>query len=202
MTAAPDPAVPALLRIIGPPAVGKMAVGHEIARRTGLRLFHNHLTIEPVLRVFEYGSPQFGRLVGEFRRRVLEEAAASDLPGLIFTYVCAFDDPGDQEELERYAAPFRERGGRVLLLELEASQEERLRRNEGAFRLSEKPSMRDLPAARRRLRETDAAYRLNSAGEYDGRDDYLRVDNTHRPPAEVAEHAIERFGLRRTDTSA
>jgi hypothetical protein len=48
---------PTLLIITGPPAVGKMAVGHEIATRTGLRLFHNHLAIEPVLR----------RNEGEFR---------------------------------------------------------------------------------------------------------------------------------------
>ncbi|GAA0433130.1 hypothetical protein Aca07nite_02490 [Actinoplanes capillaceus] len=37
-----------LLFIVGPPAVGKMTVGERIAARTGLRLFHNHLAIEPV----------------------------------------------------------------------------------------------------------------------------------------------------------
>jgi adenylate kinase family enzyme len=26
--------------IFGPPAVGKMTVGHEVARRTGFKLFH------------------------------------------------------------------------------------------------------------------------------------------------------------------
>ena len=33
--------------------------------------------------------------VEEFRRRILEEVAASPLPGLIFTYVWAFDVPAD-----------------------------------------------------------------------------------------------------------
>ena len=60
---------PTLLFIIGPVAVGKMSVGFEVAARTGFRLFHNHLTIEPVVRFFEFGSPPFDRLVGEFRRR-------------------------------------------------------------------------------------------------------------------------------------
>jgi hypothetical protein len=41
-----------LLFIVGPPAVGKMSVGFEIAALTGLRLFHNHLAIEPVLRFY------------------------------------------------------------------------------------------------------------------------------------------------------
>lgn len=201
MTNASAPPLPALLQIVGPPAVGKMAVGHEIALRTGLRLFHNHVSIEPVLRYFDFGSPQFSRLVGEFRRRLIEEVAASDLPGLIFTYVCAFDDPRDQQVLEEYAAPFRKRGGRVLLLELEASQEERLRRNEGTFRLAEKPSKRDVQASRRHLREVDSKHRLNSTGEYGswGDDYYVRVDNTYRAADEVAEHVIKRFGLDRLD---
>jgi len=42
-------------------------------------------------------------------------------------------------------------------------------------------------------------HRLNSTGEYVGRNDYLRVDTSHVPPDEVGEHVIERFGLDRTD---
>lgn len=41
-----------LLFLIGPPAVGKMAVGQELARRTGLKLFHNHMTVDLALRFF------------------------------------------------------------------------------------------------------------------------------------------------------
>ncbi|MEO6875756.1 MAG: shikimate kinase, partial [Opitutaceae bacterium] len=35
-----------LVFIVGAPAVGKMTVGDALAKRTGLRLFHNHLTID------------------------------------------------------------------------------------------------------------------------------------------------------------
>jgi ATP-dependent Lon protease len=52
-----DSPAPTLLFVLGPPAVGKMTVGNAIAEITGLKLFHNHLTIEPVLRLFEFGSP-------------------------------------------------------------------------------------------------------------------------------------------------
>ena len=107
-------AVPILVFVVGPPAVGKMAVGHELAARTGLRLFHNHHTIDLVLRFFDFGTPPFRRLVGEFRRRVFEEVAASNLPGLVFTFVWAFDDPSDRATLDEYAAPFRNRGARVV----------------------------------------------------------------------------------------
>ena len=184
-----------LLFVVGPPAVGKMTVGEQIAARTGLRLFHNHLAIEPVLRFFPYGSAPFARLVDRFRRDLIEEVAASDLPGLIFTYVWAFDLAADERAVHQFAEPFRRRGGRVLYLELAASQEERLRRNLGASRLAEKPSKRDVDFSRRNLLELDRRHRLSSDGRFDGRADYLRVDNTHRAPAEVAALAITHFGL-------
>lgn len=195
MTGNPRIRVPTLLYIVGPVAVGKMTVGQEIAARTGFRLFHNHLTIEPVLRFFEFGSPPFVRLVGEFRRRLMEEVAASDLPGLLFTFVWAFDLPGDHAALEEYARPFQRRGGRVLYLELQASQQERLRRCEGALRLAEKPSHRDVEASRRTLMELDAKHRLNSDGQFDGREDYLRIENTNLSAQQVAAQVIAHFGL-------
>ncbi|MEO6525543.1 MAG: AAA family ATPase [Gemmatimonadaceae bacterium] len=188
---------PALVFIVGPPAVGKMTVGSELAKRTGLRLFHNHHTIDLVLRFFEFGTPAYSRLVNEFRRRVFEEVAASELAGLIFTYVWAFDDPSDAEAVEQYAEIFRRRGGSVFFTELEAPQEERLRRSASDFRLAEKPFCRDLGAARRRLLDADTQYQLNSRGSFDERADYFRIDNTELGAAEVAERIIERFGLAR-----
>jgi hypothetical protein len=184
-----------LVVLVGPPAVGKMTVGHEVAIRTGLRLFHNHHTIDLVLRFFEFGTPPFQRLLGEFRRRIFDEVAASALPGLIFTYVWAFDQPTDTAAVESYTAPFRARGGRVVFVELEAAQEERLRRNETPFRLSEKPFKRDLAASRARLLADDATYQLNSQGAFDGREDYLRLHTTTVSAADVAERVIAHFGL-------
>lgn len=189
---------PLLLFVVGPPAVGKMTVGEAIAERTGLKLFHNHISIELALRYFEYGTPAFNRVNSEIRRQVVEEVAASSLPGLVFTLVWAFDEPGDYADVDAYAAPFRERGARVLFLELEATQAERLSRNGAASRLAEKPSKRDLEASRRGLLELDGRYQLNSSGTFDGRDDYLRIDNTLLTPDAVAERAVEHFGLPRT----
>lgn len=190
-----SPPASTLVFIIGPPAVGKMTVGYELARRTGLKLFHNHHTIELALRFFPFGSPPFGRLVEEFRRMILEEVAASDLPGLIFTYVWAFDQPSDHAYVARLAEICASRGGRVLYVELEATQEERLCRNQTEFRLAEKPSKRDVAISRQRLLEHDSVYRLNSGGELDGRADWLRIDNTLLSPSVVAERIIAHFGI-------
>jgi hypothetical protein len=192
-----DATPPLLLFVVGPPAVGKMSVGQAITERTGLRLFHNHISIELALRYFDYGTPAFCRIDGAIRRLVLGEVAASDLPGLVFTFVWAFNLPEEQEYVDECARPFRERGARVLFVELEATQAERLKRIAGVSRLAEKPSRRDPEASRRDLLETDARYQLNSGGKFDGRQDYLRINNTLLTPGEVAERVIEHFALPR-----
>jgi len=200
--AAPMPPVPltpagskTLIIIFGPPAVGKMTVGDAIARRTGLRLFHNHHTIDLALRFFEFGTPPFHRLVSEFRTRIFEEVAASTLPGMVFTYVWAFEDESDTRYVERVSAIFRSRGADVYLVELEATQGERLRRNETEFRLAEKPPKRNVAKSRAQLLELDAKHRLNSGDELAGRPDYMRIDNTALSADEVAERIIQRFGI-------
>ncbi len=43
-------------------------------------------------------------------------------------FAWAFDVPEDQAFVDEYARPFRERGARVLFVELEATQAERLKR--------------------------------------------------------------------------
>ncbi|MEK7766820.1 MAG: AAA family ATPase, partial [bacterium] len=141
--------------IVGPPAVGKMTVGQELAKLTGFKLFHNHQTIDLVLPYFDFGTPPFTRLVGLFRRRLLEEVAASDLKGLIFSYVWAFDMPSDTRAFRRWAGIFKRHGARVFLVELSASLRERLRRNATPNRLHHKPSKRDVTASRKNLLRLD-----------------------------------------------
>jgi hypothetical protein len=188
---------PTLLFVIGPPAVGKMSVGAAVAEQTGFKLFHNHMTIEPLLRLFPYDSPHFARLNNEFRTRILQEAAASDLPGLVFSVVWYFDDPADAEAVDRYATPFRERGSRVLFLELTAPLETRLERNVGATRLAEKPSKQNLEWSRQHVIAVDGQHQMNSHGWFDGRDDHLLIDNSDLTPDEVARQAVEFFHLDR-----
>ena len=120
-----------------------MTVGHELCRLTGYRLFHNHLTIEPFLEVFEFGSPSFVRLSSEFRRRVVEEAIASDLPGLVFTFVWGLELEEDRDFVQAYVDLVEGAGGRVSFVELAAPLAIRQERNNTEFRLAEKKSKRD-----------------------------------------------------------
>jgi hypothetical protein len=182
--------------IFGPPAVGKMAVGREIEAATGLRLFHNHMTIEPVLRFFPFGSEPFGRLVDGFRKRLFEEVARSDLPGLIFTFVWSLDDPNDTNFLQRTCRMFDDRGHRVAFVELAAELDARLVRNRSADRLSEKPSKRDLAASERNLLDLER-FRLNTDGSIPLAYPHLRIDNTALSAKAVADRVIDALSLAR-----
>mgnify|MGYP002623149716 CR=1 FL=1 len=128
-----------LVFLVGPPAVGKMTVGRELSRLTGLPLYHNHVSIEAVLPVFGFGDPAFNRLVTMQRREMIREVALSELPGLIFTFVWAFDAPGELEYVRKLVDPFEAEGGRVVYAALWAALDTRLARNESARRLQGPP---------------------------------------------------------------
>lgn len=183
-----------LIIICGPGAVGKMSVGRALSALTGIPLFHNHVSIEAVLPVFDFDAPQFERLVTGFRRAVLEEVATSDLPGLIFTFVWAFDQPTELAYLREIAASFVDRGHRLVFVELYADQATRLRRNESASRLAEKPSKRDVARSRATLLQQDRAHQLNSAGDFP-LPEHLFIDNTDVSVAEAAQRIATHFGL-------
>jgi len=172
-----------------------MTVGYELAKLTGLRLFHNHMTIDLILNFFEFGQPQFHMLVSEFRSRVFEEVAASDLPGLIFTFVWALDHELDRAFIERSCDIFRERGADIYFVELEAELSERLRRNESEFRLSQKVPKRDVEKSKGQLLEDDKKYKLNSNDDFFYKDNYLKINNTTLPADEIARMIVDRFGL-------
>lgn len=183
--------------LFGPPAVGKMTVGVEIEKRTGIRLFHNHATIELVLPYFEFGSPPFTRLVTEFRTQILKEVAQSDLPGLTFTYVWDLDNADDTAFVSSACELFSGHGADIALVELYATQDERLIRNRGADRLEAKPSKRNLTRSESSLRHLDSNYRLNTSAERPIPLEFrhLAVDSTSLSSAETAEQIIEHFGI-------
>jgi len=181
--------------IFGPPAVGKMTVGHELAKITGLKLFHNHMTIDLVLNFFEFGEAPFFRLVSEFRRRVFEEVAASELPGLIFTFVWALELESERKFIDDTCEIFREKGAEVFFVELEADQRERLKRNESEFRLTQKPPKRDTEKSRERLLADDAKYKLNSNGDFFYTENYIKINNTNLPAPKAARQIAESFKL-------
>ncbi|MGO9337427.1 MAG: AAA family ATPase [Terracidiphilus sp.] len=75
-----------LIFIYGMPASGKLTVAQELVAITGYKLFHNHLVVDLLQTVFEFGSPEFVALREEFWLSVFDRASRSPLPGMIFTF--------------------------------------------------------------------------------------------------------------------
>ncbi len=187
-----------LVIIVGPHAVGKMTVGQELAKTTGLRLFHNHMSIELARKLFSRSteSKAFNELNGAIRQKVFDLFAEGDFPGLIFTFMLAFDLPSDLEYLQRLIARFSKNGAKCCVVELCADFDVRLARNKSENRLLHKESKRDLEASDAEMKATSAKYRLNS---YDGEAlpfaNYCKIDNTNLPPETVAEMIRSHFAI-------
>lgn len=181
-----------LVVLIGDAAVGKMTVGQELMKQTGLRLFHNHMMIEPVIEIF--GSFN-GYVTQQLREVIFHEFVKSDNQGMIFTFMWAFDMQSDWDYIRHVSDIFRQQGGEIYYVELVATQEVRLQRNETANRLAHKASKRDLEASRQRLLRDDANYRCVSLPGEIPFENYLRIDNTDLTPEAAATLIREHFGL-------
>ena len=181
-----------LVFILGNAAVGKMTVGQELMKITDLRLFHNHMTIEPVLEIFGKFEP---KTITRLRQVIFEEFAASDGYGMIFTYMWAFDMQSDWDAIERIKDIFRPYGTEFYYVELVASKDVRLMRNVSENRLKHKASKRNIEESGQRLLRNDANHRLESLNGEIPFENYLKIDNTHVPPNEAARQIKERFAL-------
>ena len=181
-----------LLFIFGDSAVGKMTVGQELAKVTPLRLFHNHMMIEPVLEIFG----QFrGDVIQKLRTTVLEEFGKTDNYGMIFTYMMAFDMPSEYEYIQNVIATLGVADEDVCYAELVAPQNIRLARNATENRLTHKASKRDVDASNARLIRDDEQHRMESLPGEIRSPNYIRIDNSHLSPAEAAKRIKDRFGF-------
>ena len=112
-----------LVYLYGPPAVGKLTVATALHRRTGMRLFDNHLSVDAVKAVFEFASDPFREVLHRFRLDVFETAARSGTD-LVFTNNSVWGIPNGREEFRSFAANARQRvedaGGRTVFVQLTA----------------------------------------------------------------------------------
>ena len=181
-----------LVFLIGNAAVGKMTVGQDLMKVTDLRLFHNHMTIEPVIEIFGYYN---AGITSKLREVIFEEFAASDNYGMIFTYMWAFNYQSDWDYVEHVTNIFKKNGAEVYYVELVASQEVRLARNVTENRLKHKASKRDIEISNQRLLNADKDFRCVSNDGEIPFENYIKIDNSNTPPEVVAKKIKEHFKL-------
>ena len=189
-----------LLFIFGAHAAGKMTVGQAVSRITPMKLFHNHMTIEPVIELF---GAYNGAATERLRQVVFEEFVKTNNYGLIFTFIWAFDVPYDTEYVRRLTKLYQEAGAQVDYVELVAPQEVRLVRNKTENRLKEKASKRNVALSEMRMIDAEEKYRcVSELGEIENLlgippERYQRIDNTNLSPDEAAEMIVSYFGYER-----
>ena len=122
-----------LIFIYGQVASGKLTIARELASRTGLALFHNHLVVDAVGAVFSFGTEAFSRLREQFWMTVFDEAAKQNrsLIHISPEPTVARDFP------DRTRALIEGSGGQVIFVALKLPLEEQERRlvdeGRGAF---------------------------------------------------------------------
>ena len=176
-----------LVLIVGAGAVGKMTVGQELMKITNLRLFHNHMMIEPVIEIF--GKFKADTIL-KLRDVIFNDFVNDDNEGMIHTLMWAFDMESDWEYVENLAKKFNE----VYCVELIASHKVRLERNKTENRLLNKASKRDIEASNNRMLKEDTHRLISNEGEIPFKN-YLRINNEHLEACEVAKIIKETFKL-------
>lgn len=172
-----------LILIYGPPTAGKLTVAKELSSITGIKVFHNHMTIDLAEELFDWGTPGFQAVVDTVRFAVFEEAAKADVD-LIFTLVyCA---PFDVLYVDRIVRAIETNGGEVCFVRLQCALEalkERVvspeRKQFGKISSVEK------------LELVMSRGDLLSAAPHDGVD----IDTRLTTPSAAAQSIAERFGL-------
>lgn len=178
--------------IIGPQAVGKMTVGENLAERTGMKLFHNHMTIDLLLKIFKWNDMK--SLNALFREEIFKSFSKLDSEqGLIFTYVMDFDNPKEWEYVEHITSIFD--NAEIYYIELVANLETRLERNKTPNRLQKKWTKKNIAENEERMKETMKYHRTTSSEDEVTFDNYLRIDNTNLSAEETTKEIMEQFKL-------
>ena len=165
-----------LIFLHGMPGVGKLTVGTELAKLTGYKLFHNHLTVDLVTSLFEFGSRPFVELRERIWLDSFAEASAAELEGLIFTF--AFEKTVPAGFVSRVVTTIESNGGEVIFVRLQCDP------NELEKRITN-------PARQKfgKLTSLELFKQLNGDGVFDTPEnvpDRLEIDTTEISPAEAA----------------
>ena len=174
-----------LVFIYGPPASGKLTVARELARLTGFKLFHNHVSIEFVTSLFEFGSKPANRLVDRYRREMIEEAAREGVD-TIFTFV--YGRPVDDEFVRDIVRRVKRFRGRVFFVRLHCDRKELGRR-------IAKPERRALGKLTRK-KILDDLYRVHDLDSEVPIQSSLSIDTGRHSARKAARMIVQHYKLR------
>lgn len=117
--------------IYGPPAVGKLTVARELAKLTGYKVFHNHLTVDLAYLLFPSGTKGYSDFVEKLRLEIIETAAKNKVKGLIFTFVYGLETLGGKKDnlfIKKIIKIMKQYNSQVFFVKLACADKELHRR--------------------------------------------------------------------------
>jgi hypothetical protein len=174
-----------LIFLYGPVASGTLTIGRALAERGGLALFHNHLIVDAVGAVFEFGSPSFVALRERLWLDIIGEAARAGR-SLIFTF--APEPTVTAGFPERVRTLVEGAGGEVIFVALAVAADEQERRLTDPSR-SQFGKMGSVDQLRRLRPGYDACFAAMPPPS-------LTIDTGASAPVAAAEAILARIGPR------
>ena len=120
-----------ILFIYGPAAAGKHTIGTRVSDALGWPLFHNHLVVDAVKSLFDFGTPGFIQLRAEMWLAAFA-AAAEHGQSLVFTFNP--ENTVATDLLSRMEAVITAKGGQVHYIELQCAEAHLLQRMDAPSR--------------------------------------------------------------------
>jgi RNase adaptor protein for sRNA GlmZ degradation len=173
-----------LVFIYGPSASGKLTVATELAKLTGFKLFHNHVSIQFVQSIFEFGTKTFWRLTSKYRLEMLEEAAKEGID-TIFTFV--YSKGEDDQFVKQILRRVKSHGGQVRFVRLYCDRKELVRR----VKASKRRRMGKI-STENMLSQVFRRYALDSEIPFRKS---LSIDTTKQSPRNVARSIARQYRL-------
>mgnify|MGYP000748944073 CR=1 FL=1 len=121
-----------LIFIYGQPAVGKLTVAKELEKITGYKILHNHLFVDLIHSVFDYGTEIFSKTLAYFRIEFIKISAKNKVKGLIMT--SAYSGKYKVQLLKEIVDAVKKVKGKIYFVHLKSDEAEILKRTTGKSR--------------------------------------------------------------------
>ena len=173
-----------LLFIYGSPAVGKLTVANEIGKQTNFKVFHNHLSIDCIEPIFDFGTESYSKLIELIRFETVAEAARQNV-NLIYTFCYAKDF--DDAHVRKIVETVESNGGNVCFVLMTADKE-----------ILERRVLEESRTKFRKVNNLELLHEL--FGKYDlfsavPEHESLIIDNTNLSAEATARKIIEHFQI-------
>ena len=174
-----------LIFIYGPPAAGKLTVAKELAKLTKYKIFHNHLTVDLVASVIDFGTKKFWDINSKLRIELFELAAKEKVKGLIFTFCYAH--PIDFNFVNKVKNKVEKSGGKVHFVHLYCETSELKKRVKNSSRKNFK-KITQIKTLTHVLQKRDFFTSIPSV-------ENLRIDNSNTSAKQVAKKIKKQYKL-------